>query len=117
MQQAKLNTENARADAQRASATASRAAATASRASANASNASAAKSNLREFSAWDENGKEHKFANKDAAERFARQHGTWQETEIEETSVQDSELNGRTTTRKKSKRGYPAKPKRKSPTR
>lgn len=108
MQQAKLNTENARTEAQRASATASRA-------SANASNASAARSRaeagaVNQFYAWDENGNEHKFKTKAAAEAYAKQHGTYQEMDIEETSETNSDVNGRSTTSRKKKGGHAAKP-------
>ncbi|MDE7179816.1 MAG: hypothetical protein K2N88_01280, partial [Muribaculaceae bacterium] len=68
MQEAKLQTEKARAGSLKA-------AATNSYASAAAHN----RSNPNEFSAWDENGRERKFRIPEAADRFAKQHGTWQE--------------------------------------
>lgn len=103
MQEAKLQTEKARAGAQRASASASYASAAAHN-----------RSNPNEFSAWDENGNEHKFRTKEAADRFAKQHGTWQEEDITSstTTDRDDETNGHSsqtaTTTKKG--GRPAKP-------
>lgn len=103
MQEAKLQTEKARAGAQRASASASYASAAAHN-----------RSNPNEFSAWDENGREHKFRTKEAADRFAKQHGTWQEEDITSstTTDRDDETNGHSTqtatTTKKG--GRPAKP-------
>lgn len=86
----------------------------AANASASASRASAANSNLREFSAWDENGKEHKFKTEAAAIAYAKQHGTYEELDQEETT-DTSTVNSRgktstltkTTTKKK---GHAAKP-------
>lgn len=103
MQQAKLQTEQARAGAQRAAATASYASA-----------ASHNRANTSEFYAWDENGKEHKFKTKEAADRFAKQHGTWQEEDITSstTTDRDDETNGHSsqtaTTTKKG--GQPKRP-------
>ena len=102
MQKAKLETEKARGEAQRASATASRASATNSYASARAHD----RSNNNEFSAWDENGREHKFHTAAAAEAFARQHGTFEETDVTSSSTTDSETNGHSTTTYKKKSGY-----------
>lgn len=102
MQKAKLETEKARGEAQRASATASRASATNSYASARAHD----RSNNNEFSAWDENGREHKFHTAAAAEAFARQHGTFEETDVTSSSTTDSETNGKSTTTYKKKSGY-----------
>ena len=70
------------------------------------------------YSAWDENGKEYNFEKKDAAEMFAKQHGTWKEEDIEtSTTTEKTNWEGKTsqTQTKKSKGGIPAKPK-KSPT-
>lgn len=109
LQEAKLETERARAGAQRASAANSYA-------SASAHN----RSNPNEFSAWDENGNEHKFRTEDAAIACAKQHGTYQETEEEETSTTKGKSAGRatdTTTTKKKKTGHAARPQKKeSPT-
>lgn len=80
---AKVDTEKARGEAQRASAASSRAAATDHYASARAHD----RSNNNEFSAWDENGREHKFRTAAAAEAFARQHGTFEETDVDRKSV------------------------------
>ena len=102
MQKAKLDTEKARGEAQRASASASRASATNSYASARAHD----RSNNNEFSAWDENGREHKFRTAAAAEAFAKQHGTFEETDVTSTSETDSETNGKSTTTYKKKSGY-----------
>lgn len=102
MQKAKLETERAHKNAYVASAGASRAAATNSYSSARAHD----RSNVNEFSAWDENGREHKFRTAAAAEAFAKQHGTFEETDVTSTSTTDSETNGKSTTTYKKKSGY-----------
>ena len=99
---AKVDTEKARGEAQRASAASSRAAATDHYASARAHD----RSNNNEFSAWDENGREHKFRTAAAAEAFAKQHGTFEETDVTSTSTTDSDTNGKSTTTYKKKSGY-----------
>lgn len=99
---AKVDTEKARGEAQRASAASSRAAATDHYASARAHD----RSNNDEFSAWDKNGREHKFRTAAAAEAFAKQHGTFEETDVTSTSTTDSETNGKSTTTYKKKSGY-----------
>lgn len=99
---AKVDTEKARGEAQRASAASSRAAATDHYASARAHD----RSNNDEFSAWDENGREHKFRTAASAEAFAKQHGTFEETDVTSTSTTDSETNGKSTTTYKKKSGY-----------
>lgn len=99
---AKVDTEKARGEAQRASAASSRVAATDHYASARAHD----RSNNDEFSAWDENGREHKFRTAAAAEAFAKQHGTFEETDVTSTSTTDSETNGKSTTTYKKKSGY-----------
>ena len=99
---AKVDTEKARGEAQRASAASSRAAATDHYAPARAHD----RSNNDEFSAWDENGREHKFRTAAAAEAFAKQHGTFEETDVTSTSTTDSETNGKSTTTYKKKSGY-----------
>ena len=96
---AKVDTEKARGEAQRASAASSRAD---HYASARAHD----RSNNDEFSAWDENGREHKFRTAAAAEAFAKQHGTFEETDVTSTSTTDSETNGKSTTTYKKKSGY-----------
>ena len=103
---AKVDTEKARGEAQRASAASSRAAATDHYASARAHD----RSNNNEFSAWDENGREHKFRTAAAAEAFAKQHGTFEETDVTSTSTTDSEINGKSTTTYKKKSGYAGRP-------
>ena len=100
---AKVDTEKARGEAQRASASASRASARDHDASAREHD----RSNKNEFSAWDENGREHKFRTKEAAEAFARQHGTFEETDVTSTSDTDSETNGHSSTKTTKKGGYP----------
>ena len=103
---AKVDTEKARGEAQRASAASSRAAATDHYASARAHD----RSNNNEFSAWDENGREHKFRTAAAAEAFAKQHGTVGQTEVTSTSTTDSETNGKSTTTYQKKSGYAGRP-------
>ncbi len=100
---AKVDTEKARGEAQRASASASRASATDHYASARAHD----RSNNNEFSAWDENGREHKFRTAEAATAFAKQHGTFEETDETSTRTTDSETNGHSSTKTTKKGGYP----------
>lgn len=108
---AKLETERARKGSYEASASASRASAANSYASARAHD----RSNVNEFSAWDEYGNEYKFESKDAADRFARQHGTWQEEEVSSSKTTEGKdkygkpVTKTETTNKKS--GYPGRPK------
>ncbi len=64
------------------------------------------RSNTKEFYAWDENGKAHPFETAEAADRFARQHGTFEETDVTSSSTTDSETNGKSTTTYKKKIGY-----------
>lgn len=87
-------------------------------AQASAARASAAahgRSNVSEFSAWDEHGNEHKFHTRDAAYAYAKQHGTWQEEDVSETTntetrrTPNSQPQSKTSTKTK-KRGYPAPP-------
>lgn len=98
LQAAKLNTEKERASAQRASASNS-----------NASAAAHNRSNVPEFSAWDEHGKEHKFRTKEAAEAYAKQHGTWKEEDETETTTTETrrtpESKPQTRTATKTKKG------------
>lgn len=104
LQQAKIATEKARKDSLDASAANSRASA-----------AAHGRSDVSEFSAWDENGREHKFRTKEAADAFAKQHGTWEEdTELEITSTEtrrtpESKPQQRTST-KTTKGGHAGKP-------
>lgn len=109
MQTAKLDTEKARAGAQRASAAASKASAANSYASAAAHN----RSKQNEFSAWDEHGNEHKFKTEAAAIAYAKQHGTYKETDETETTDTSRTSGSRTTTSKQTKTkkgGHAAKP-------
>lgn len=110
LQAAKLNTEKARGEAQRASASASRASAANSYASARAYD----RSNVSEFSAWDQHGKEHKFRTKEAAEAYAKQHGTWKEEDVNETtSTEKTDARGKksyTSQKKTNKGGHAGKP-------
>lgn len=104
LQQAKIATEKARKGSLDASAANSRASA-----------AAHGRSNVSEFSAWDEHGNEHKFRTKEAAEAYAKQHGTWQEEDISETTntetrrTPESEPQQQTSTKTK-KSGHPARP-------
>ena len=67
--------------------------------------------NRNEFSAWDENGREHTFRTKEAAEAYARQHGTFQETDETTNSESEKFVGGQSTGKTKSsstkKGGYP----------
>ncbi len=102
--QLKNATESARAGSYRASAANSMASARAHD-----------RSEAKEYTAWDENGNPHSFRTKEAADRFAKQHGTWQEEDITSstTTDRDDETNGHSsqtaTTTKKG--GQPARPK------
>ena len=104
LQQAKLATERARKGSLDASAANSRASAAAHN-----------RSNVSEFSAWDENGREHKFRTKAAADAYAKQHGTWQAEDVSETTKTEtrrtpgSKPQQRTSTKTK-KSGHPARP-------
>lgn len=91
-----------------------RAGATAHYAAAGASN----RSNVSEFSAYDSKGREHKFRTKDAAEAYAKQHGTFrQENKTERTTTTGKGRLGhnavRTSTKTSSGGGYPQNPKKK----
>lgn len=99
MQRAKLATERARKGSLDASAANSRASAAAHN-----------RSNVSEFSAWDEHGHEHKFRTKDAAEAYAKQHGTWKEEDVVETTESENEINGKTSSTKTKKGGHAGKP-------
>lgn len=102
LQQAKLATERARKGSLDASAANSRASAAAHN-----------RSNVSEFSAWDEHGHEHKFRTKDAAEAYAKQHGTWQEVDETETTDTSRTVGSRTsksTSTKTKKGGHAGKP-------
>lgn len=81
MQRAKLATERARKGSLDASAANSRASAAAHN-----------RSNVSEFSAWDEHGNEHKFRTKEAADAYAKQHGTWQSEDITEKTESENEV-------------------------
>ncbi len=112
LQAAKLNTEKARGEAQRASAANSRASAAAHN-----------RSNLKEFTAWDEHGKAHPFRTKEAAEAFAKQHGTWKEEDVSEvTATEKTDARGKksstsqTKTKKGGHAGKPSPTGRQSPT-
>lgn len=102
MQRAKLATERARRGSYDASAANSRASAAAHN-----------RSNVSEFSAWDEHGHEHKFRTKDAAEAYAKQHGTWQEVDETETTDTSRTVGSRTsksTSTMTKKGGHAGKP-------
>lgn len=87
MQAAKIATEKARQASYNASAANSRAAA-----------AAHGRSNVNEFTAWDERGREHKFRTKEAADTFAKQHGTYREQDVTATRTTRSQNGRRTTT-------------------
>lgn len=104
LQQAKLATERARKGSLDASAANSRASAAAHN-----------RSNVSEFSAWDENGREHKFRTKEAADAYAKQHGTWQEEDVSETTNTETRRTPtsqprKSYTTKTKKSGHPARP-------
>lgn len=51
--------------------------------------------NAKEFSAWDENGKEHKFSTRNAAIDFAKQHGTYQQEEVDTSETTTTNVGSR----------------------
>ncbi len=71
------------------------------------------RSNNNEFSAWDENGREHKFSTAAAAETYARQHGTLDYGETEEVSGTETDVTDR---RGRIVKGNDGKPVRKNAT-
>lgn len=73
LQKAKVNTEQQRGITEQTKQEAYRASASDRRASAAARN----RSNLKEFIAYDEKGREHKFRTKAAADDYAKRHGTY----------------------------------------
>lgn len=89
------------------------AAAVAHYAAAGASN----RSNQKEFVAYDEKGQPHYYGRKDAAESFAKQHGTFEEENKTETAMTTSKVRGRTSSRISTKissgGGYSQNPKKK----
>ena len=113
LQAAKLDTERARAGASKAAA-----------ANSYASAKSHGRANPKEFTAWDENGNPHPFRTKAAADIFAKQHGTWKEEEISETTTTQtkrtptSQPQSKTATKTKNggHAGKPSPTGRKSPT-
>ena len=104
LQQAKIATERARKGSLDASAANSRASAAAHN-----------RSNVSEFTAWDEHGNPHSFRTKEAAEAYAKQHGTWKEEDKTETTTTktrrtpESKPQQRTST-KTTKGGHAGKP-------
>lgn len=104
LQQAKIATEKARKGSLDASA-----------ANYRASAAAHGRSNVSEFSAWDEHGKERKFRTKEAAESYAKQHGTWKEEDVKETTTTETKRNPKAqpqkrTSTKTTKGGHAGKP-------
>ena len=105
MSVARLNSERGRADVQKASAEELRALA-----------AEHDRSNVDRFSAWDDQGEEHKFRTTKDADWFARQQETFQEGSIQSTTTVNDGRNTKTTISTKPGGGYPAKPKSNSKT-
>lgn len=104
LQEAELTVKESQADKNNAQAGAAR-----------ASGAAHGRSNVPEFSAWDEHGNVHKFHTREAAYAYAKQHGTWQEEDVSETTrteirrTPNSQPQSKTSTKTK-RRGYPARP-------
>ena len=75
------------------------------------------RSNQKEFVAYDEKGRPHYYGRKDAAESFAKQHGTFEEENKTETAMTTSKVRGRTSSRISTKissgGGYSQNPKKK----
>lgn len=78
------------------------------------------RSNVSEFSAYDSKGREHKFRTKDAADAYAKQHGTFKEENKTEKTTTTSKVRGRTSSRVSTKTssggGYSQKPPQKKST-
>lgn len=78
------------------------------------------RSNISEFSAYDSKGREHKFRTKDAADAYAKQHGTFKEENKTEKTTTMSKARGRTTSQTSTKTssggGYSQKPPQKKST-
>lgn len=78
------------------------------------------RSNVSEFSAYDSKGREHKFRTKDAADAYAKQHGTFKEENKTEKTTTMSKVRGRTSSRVSTKTssggGYSQKPPQKKST-
>lgn len=92
---AKVETEKARGKAQKASAVASYAAAGAHN-----------RANVGEFEAEDENGRVHKFRSEKAAIAYAKQHGTYEETEESSETDRYSDVSGHSYSVNTKKSGY-----------
>lgn len=91
------------------------------RSAANASNAKAAaegRKESKEFSAWDENGNEHRFKTKSAAIEYAKQHGTYKPEDVETSETSTTSSGRKTKTVKKDTikpgSGYASRPGKKS---
>lgn len=79
------------------------------------------RSNVSEFSAYDSKGREHKFRTKDAADAYAKQHGTFkEENKTERTTTTGKDKRGhntsQTSTKTSSGGGYSQKPPQKKST-
>lgn len=104
MQSAKLATERARKGSLDASASNSRASA-----------AAHGRSHVKEFSAWDEYGNEHRFSTQAAAAAYAKQHGTWEDVDEKETTTTESRRTPQSKPQKRTSTkvkigGHPMKP-------
>lgn len=104
MQRAKLATERARKGSLDASASNSRASA-----------AAHGRSHVKEFSAWDEYGNEHRFSTQAAADAYAKQHGTWEDVDEKETTTTESRRTPQSKPQKRTSTkvkigGHPMKP-------
>ena len=114
LQKAKVYTEQQRGRTEQTKQEANRAGAADKRASAAAHN----RTNVSEFSAYDSKGREHKFRTKDAAEAYAKQHGTFkEESKTERTTTTGKDKRGhntsQTSTKTSSGGGYSQNPKKK----
>ena len=116
MQKAKLNTEQQRGKTEQTKQEANRAGAIDRRASAAAHN----RSNVSEFSAYDKQGREHKFRTKAAADDFAKRNGTFKAesktdrtTTITPNRIDPKKQTTKTVVKTASGGGYPQNPKKK----
>lgn len=82
----------------------------------NADAAASERSNRLEYSAWDEDGNEEKFKEKDAADQFAIQHGTYSEASQSKTTVKDFGRDKPVITKQEVPAGFPRRVEKKAKT-
>lgn len=73
----------------------------------NAAAAASGRSNRLEYRAWDKNGEVHYFKDKEAADQFAVQHGTYSEASRSKTTVKTGEHGKQEITKEEVPAGFP----------